>query len=302
MIWNVRNRRLECGKHTLCMGILNVTPDSFSDGGRYSDPEAAVEEGRRMFASGADLVDVGGESTRPGSEPVTEAEELNRVIPVIAALSRLPGALVSVDTTKARVATESIAAGAQVINDISALRGDPGMAKVAAETGAGVVLMHMLGTPRSMQDNPVYADVVTEVRDFLRERVEAAVSFHCSRIGLPRGPLTTQTLSIGAVTATESLAACPFQISFIFPISMRWRSSSPCGALPNVALTWRKGTAVESVACAARLSFVKTMPTDSPFSGWLRATRAPNATIPIISEPPAGAMSSRPAMSARPNR
>jgi dihydropteroate synthase len=176
MIWNVRNRRLECGKRTLCMGILNVTPDSFFDGGRYSDPEAAVEEGRRMFASGADLVDVGGESTRPGSEPVTEAEELNRVIPVVAALSRLPGALVSVDTTKARVAAEAIAAGAEVINDISALRGDPGMAKVAAETGAGVVLMHMLGTPRSMQDNPVYADVVTEVRDFLRERVDAAVA------------------------------------------------------------------------------------------------------------------------------
>jgi len=134
-----------------------------------------------MIAEGADIIDVGGESTRPGSEPVSEARELERVVPVIAALSRLPGALVSVDTTKARVAAESIAAGAQVINDISALRGDPGMGRVAAETGAGVVLMHMLGSPKSMQENPVYGDVVAEIAAFLKERMAAAAAAGIAR-------------------------------------------------------------------------------------------------------------------------
>jgi len=181
MIWTVKGRALKCGGRTLVMGILNVTPDSFSDGGKFLDPEAAVARGVRMLAEGADIVDVGGESTRPGSEPVSEAREIERVVPVIAALSRLPGALVSVDTTKARVAEEALAAGAAIINDVTALRGDPRMASVAAASGAGVVLMHMLGSPKSMQESPVYGDVVAEIAAFLKERMAAAAAAGIAR-------------------------------------------------------------------------------------------------------------------------
>jgi dihydropteroate synthase len=156
------------------MGILNVTPDSFSDGGKFADTGAAVAQGLRLLAEGADIVDVGGESSRPGASPVPEEEELRRVVPVVRALAREKGAVISVDTVKARVASEAMAAGASVINDISALRADPRMAEVAARTGAGVVLMHMKGTPRDMQDNPSYADVVGEIASFLAGRGEAA--------------------------------------------------------------------------------------------------------------------------------
>jgi dihydropteroate synthase len=156
------------------MGILNVTPDSFSDGGRAADPEQAIARGLELIDAGADVVDVGGESTRPGAEPVPADEELRRVEPVIAALAADGRAAVSVDTAKAGVARRALAAGAHVVNDVTALRGDPEMAAAVAETGAGVVLMHMRGTPRTMQDNPVYTDVVGAVAAFLAERVAAA--------------------------------------------------------------------------------------------------------------------------------
>lgn len=175
MIWRVGNLSLETGKRTLIMGVLNVTPDSFSDGGKFLDLDAAVARGKRMLAEGADIVDVGGESSRPGATPVPEEEELRRVVPVIARLCSEAGPVVSVDTTKARVAREAIAAGARIINDISAFRADGGMAGLAAETGAGVVLMHMRGTPADMQRDPRYDDVVGEVAEFLRERGSAAV-------------------------------------------------------------------------------------------------------------------------------
>jgi dihydropteroate synthase len=164
---------------TLVMGILNVTPDSFSDGGRFFDVESAVEHAREMSLAGADIIDVGGESTRPGAEPVSAEEELRRVMPVVERLSG--GALgqralpVTVDTTKAVVAERALAAGARVINDVSALRFDPRMIDVVRERGAGVVLMHMQGTPQTMQQNPHYSDVVREVSDFLAERVAWAV-------------------------------------------------------------------------------------------------------------------------------
>lgn len=156
------------------MGIVNVTPDSFSDGGRYLESEAAIEHGRRLLAEGADILDIGGESTRPGSEPVSAEEELTRVIPVIEALAG--EAPVSVDTTKAEVARAAIAAGATTVNDVTALRGDPEMAGTCAEGGVEVVLMHMLGTPKTMQDDPHYGDVVSEVLDFLAERVAEATA------------------------------------------------------------------------------------------------------------------------------
>jgi dihydropteroate synthase len=158
------------------MGVLNVTPDSFSDGGEWFDHDAAVARGRELIAQGAAIVDVGGESTRPGAAPVSEVEELARVVPVIAALAGTPGAQLSVDTSKAAVARAALAAGATYVNDVTALRGDPEMAAVVAEAGCDVCLMHMLGEPRTMQDDPRYGDVVADVRAFLEERVAAAVA------------------------------------------------------------------------------------------------------------------------------
>jgi dihydropteroate synthase len=150
------------------MGVINVTPDSFSDGGRFLDHAAAVEHGRSLVAQGADWIDVGGESTRPRAEPVPVDEELRRVIPVVEALAA-DGVAVSIDTRKAEVAEAAVTAGARMINDVSATLGG-----VAAATGAAFVAMHMLGDPRTMQADPVYGDVVTEVRDFLAERAGAA--------------------------------------------------------------------------------------------------------------------------------
>jgi dihydropteroate synthase len=155
------------------MGVLNVTPDSFSDGGRYLDPGAALDHARRLVSEGADLVDVGGESTRPGAEPVPADEELQRVIPVIEQLPDIP---VSIDTSKSAVARAATDAGAVFVNDVTALRGDPAMAEVVAQTGADLCLMHMLGEPRTMQDDPRYEDVVAEVAAFLEERLAFAVS------------------------------------------------------------------------------------------------------------------------------
>ncbi|MBO2519244.1 MAG: dihydropteroate synthase [Firmicutes bacterium] len=155
------------------MGILNVTPDSFSDGGQYLDPGRAVARGLEMVAQGADLIDVGGESTRPGAEPVPVEEELRRVIPVIRRLAREVRVPISIDTYKARVAEAAVDAGARLLNDISAGRFDPEMPRLAARTGLPLVVMHMKGTPRTMQEAPWYEDVVGEVDQFFRERIQA---------------------------------------------------------------------------------------------------------------------------------
>jgi dihydropteroate synthase len=156
------------------MGIVNVTPDSFSDGGLFLDAAAAIEHGKALAAEGAAILDIGGESTRPGAEPVDADEELRRVIPVIEALADT-GAQISIDTTKAAVAKRAIDAGASIVNDVSALRFDPELAAVTAEAGAGCVLMHMLGEPRTMQNDPRYDDVVSDVKGFLEERLAFAV-------------------------------------------------------------------------------------------------------------------------------
>lgn len=158
----------------LIMGVLNVTPDSFSDGGRFLEPGAALARAEAMAAEGADLIDLGGESSRPGSTSVDEREELRRLMPVLEALAPRLAVPLSVDTTKAAVAQWALDAGASLVNDISALRFDPGMARVVARTGAAVVLMHMQGTPRTMQRAPRYDDVVTEVRRFLAARMADA--------------------------------------------------------------------------------------------------------------------------------
>ncbi len=162
------------------MGILNVTPDSFSDGGDRFDPGRAVADGFAMIEAGADILDVGGESTRPGSDPVPEAEELRRVVPVIRALSD-GGALVSIDTRRAGVMAAALEAGAGIVNDVTALTGDPDGLPLIAGSGASAVLMHMLGEPRSMQRKPVYADAPLDIHDFLAARVAV-----CEAAGLPR--------------------------------------------------------------------------------------------------------------------
>ncbi|NPA39605.1 MAG: dihydropteroate synthase [Thermodesulfobacteria bacterium] len=172
----IRGRTFSWKENTYFMGILNVTPDSFSDGGKFLSLESAVLQAKKLLEDGADIIDVGGESTRPFSDRVPLEEELKRVIPVIKAIrENFPGAIISVDTYKAKVAEEAIKAGADIVNDISALRFDPSMLDVVKEAKVPVVIMHMKGEPKTMQLNPEYEDVVKEVHDFLRERIEFLV-------------------------------------------------------------------------------------------------------------------------------
>lgn len=176
LLWRCRDHTFACGERTLVMGILNVTPDSFSDGGRSYDPDDAVKHALQMVSDGADILDVGGESTRPGAEPVPPEDELRRVIPVIERLrAEVPDVALSIDTRKADVARAAVEAGASIVNDISA-GGDPETFALVKEFGAGLVLMHMKGDPATMQAAPEYDDVVEDVRDFLAARIGAAVA------------------------------------------------------------------------------------------------------------------------------
>ena len=174
-IWRCRDHTLQLGTRTLVMGIVNVTPDSFSDGGMFQDAQDAVAHAAQLADEGADLLDIGGESTRPGSDPVSVDEELSRVLPVIEGIrAARPDVVVSVDTRRGEVAEYALKAGAAVVNDVGAGRDAP-MFDLVRDADAGLVLMHMLGDPKTMQDDPRYEDVVGEVHEFLRERVEAAV-------------------------------------------------------------------------------------------------------------------------------
>jgi dihydropteroate synthase len=171
--WRLRSHTLVLGDLPLLMGIVNVTPDSFSDGGRYQEPAAAVDRALELAAAGADLLDIGGESTRPGAELVDAAEELRRVLPVITALAERIATPLSIDTYKASVAREAVAAGAQIINDVTALTGDAAMLEVALQSGCGLCAMHTPGTPQSMHGPAVYGDVVNDVLAYLRGRRDA---------------------------------------------------------------------------------------------------------------------------------
>lgn len=174
--------KLDLAGRPLVMGVLNVTPDSFSDGGQFADPAAALAHAGQMVREGADIIDIGGESTRPGAKPVSSAEQIQRTQPVIAAIrEQFPETHVSIDTQSAEVTAAAVAAGANIVNDISALRADPDMACVVAEAGAHVVLMHMQGTPTTMQVDARYDDVVSEIEAFLHERIEFAVSCGIAR-------------------------------------------------------------------------------------------------------------------------
>jgi dihydropteroate synthase len=174
MIIPFKNKKLDLSSRTHILGILNVTPDSFSDGGRFYKFDDAIRQGMKMAEEGADIIDVGGESTRPGSNPVSLEEELSRVIPVIESLSKSLNIPVSIDTYKAKVAQAALNAGAQMINDISALRFDPELKKVAASYDVPVALMHIQGTPRTMQENPYYEDVIREITAYLKESIQIA--------------------------------------------------------------------------------------------------------------------------------
>ena len=171
LLWHCRGRVLNPAPRPLVMGIVNVTPDSFSDGGSFFDPAEAVEHGLQLVEQGADILDVGGESTRPGADPVLADEELRRVLPVVAELAKRTTVPISVDTMKAAVGEPCLDAGACILNDVSGFR-DPAMVALAARTKAGVVVMHMRGDPRTMQQNPEYADVVAEVDAFFAERLD----------------------------------------------------------------------------------------------------------------------------------
>jgi dihydropteroate synthase len=228
------------------MGVLNVTPDSFSDGGLYMDPEDAARCAAGMEAAGAGIIDVGGESTRPGALPVGAAEELRRVVPVIEAIRARSGIPISIDTSKAVVARAAIRAGADVINDITALRGDPDMAGTALETGAGLVLMHMRGTPRTMQKNPHYEDPVAEVGKFLRHHFEQAVEYGMRPdsialdpgIGFGKKPAHNRALLLAG--ATLSTAGRPLLVGVSHKSFLSWAADAPAipdRHWPGVALT-----------------------------------------------------------------
>ena len=172
---------LDLSSRTHVMGVINVTPDSFSDGGEFFEKERAVDQALHFAADGADLIDIGGESTRPYSKGISAEEEMNRVIPVIEALKKELTLPISIDTLKSQVAREALRCGASMVNDISALRSDPGMASVVADAGVPVILMHMKGTPADMQAHPTYDDVAAEIIDFLRKAIDQAVSWGIRR-------------------------------------------------------------------------------------------------------------------------
>jgi dihydropteroate synthase len=216
-----RGRAIACGGGPVIFGILNVTPDSFSDGGLYASADGAVAAAARMANERADVIDVGGESTRPGSKPVPADEQIRRTVDVIRALSERfgpGGPAISIDTRSAKVAAAALDVGATIINDISAMRDDTAMAALVAERGAGVVLMHMQGTPATMQQNPTYDDVVEEIKAFLVERMDAAVSAGISRErvivdpGIGFGKTTAHNLKIlESVDVFRSLG-CPVMV------------------------------------------------------------------------------------------
>ena len=250
---------LQCGGHRLdltrprVMGVVNVTPDSFSDGGRYLDPAQAIAHARQLVADGADIVDVGGESTRPGADEVSAAAECARVLPVVRALA-LDGAIVSVDTSKPEVIRAAVNAGASMINDVRALR-VAGALDAAAASGAAVCLMHMKGDPRTMQQAPQYADVVADVREFLAERIDAAraAGIPAERIAVDPGFGFGKTLehNVAVMRGLPALAALGY------PVVVGYSRKSSLGAItgrgPHDRLAASLAAALVAIARGARI-------------------------------------------------
>ena len=213
-----KGRLIEFPTRPLLMGVVNVTPDSFFDGGRFLDVDSAVAHAVRLVEEGADLLDVGAESTRPGADIVNEAEECRRAIPAVAAIARAVTVPISIDTSKAGVAREALDAGAVLVNDVTALRGDPAMVDVVAKTGAGIVLMHMQGTPRTMQQAPHYDDVVGEISEFFEERIRFAIAHGIVRRqiildpGIGFGKLLVHNLTLLAQLRCFEQFECPLLV------------------------------------------------------------------------------------------
>jgi dihydropteroate synthase len=213
-----KDRLIEFPGRPLMMGVVNVTPDSFFDGGSYLDRDAAVAHAIQLVEEGADLLDIGAESTRPGADAVSEVEECRRAIPVVTAVAKSVSVPISIDTSKAMVARAALDSGAILINDVTALRGDPMMADVIAETGAGIVLMHMQGTPRTMQQAPRYDDVVEEISVFFEERICFAMAHGIVRRqiildpGIGFGKLLTHNLTLLAQLTRFEKFECPLLV------------------------------------------------------------------------------------------
>ena len=256
MIWKFGRRSFDLATRGLVMGIINATPDSFSDGGSFPDPEAAALHGLRLVAEGADVLDVGGESTRPGSEPVTEEEELSRVLPVIEALRAKTDAPLSIDTSKAAVAEAALEAGADIINDVTALWGDREMGKIAASTGAGLILMHMQGRPETMQVHPSYADddVVAEVSKFLSGRREIALGFGVDAAaiildpGLGFGKTAAHNLALIRGIPRLLQLGSPLLIGHSRKSFLEGISQTPAATAPDLSARHWPGVAVTSLA------------------------------------------------------
>jgi dihydropteroate synthase len=254
---------LRCGPYTLdlatpvVMGVLNITPDSFSDGGRFADAAAALQHALRMVEEGAALIDIGGESTRPGAQAVDAEEEIRRVVPVIEALAARTGVPISIDTSKPAVMTAAVRAGATLINDVRALR-EPGALEAAAGSGAAICLMHMQGEPRTMQADPRYGDVVAEVRDFLRERAAA-----CRAAGVAQDRLVIDP-GIGFGKRLEHnlalLAGLPALVALGWPVLVGVSRKSMFGALLGRAVDERVagGVAMATAAVLSGASIVRT--------------------------------------------
>ena len=246
MIWKIRDREIDLSRRARVMGIINATPDSFSDGGSFLDPQAALAHGLQMVAEGAEILDIGGESTRPGAQSVKEDEEIRRVLPIIQALRRESQVLLSIDTSKAAVARAALDAGADIINDVTGLRADPDMTALAASSKAGIVIMHMQGDPRTMQVAPRYDDVVHEVGEFFRQSLARSVACGIDpmRIALDPGIGFGKTPEHNRRLLAELSAFLEFGRPLLVGVSRKsflgWLAGSPAmddRFWPGVALT-----------------------------------------------------------------
>jgi len=282
---DIRGRRFLLGPRTWLMGVVNVTPDSFSDGGLYVDAGPAVDRGLELAAEGADILDVGGESTRPGSLPVPEDEELRRVIPVIGALRKRTEAFLSVDTTKASVARAALDAGADIVNDTSAFRFDPAMAGEVARSGAAAVLMHMKGRPLTMQDAPRYDDLLGEVAGFLGDRLRLAEA-----AGIPRERVIVDPGIGFGKTFEDNLVLIRRQEAFHAlgrPLLMGFSRKAFLGRILGLPPDRRlEGTIAAAVLSVERGAHILRVHDVGPVA---RAVRAAEAMLGAAADPAAGA-------------